>query len=128
MAEKKLTLSKKNTTSVTEVEINTLSDKDHVRLRRGMYLPNMNYCAFEIMDNAVDEFMAGYCKNIWLKLEPNKALSIQDDGRGVPIQPDKKDPSKSMAQVALGELKSGGKFNQQAANAVKTGGLIISSR
>lgn len=108
MAEKKLKLSsKKDTSTITEVEINTLSDKDHVRLRRGMYLPNMNYCAFEIMDNAVDEFMAGYCKNIWLKLEPNKALSIQDDGRGVPIQPDKKDPSKSMAQVALGELKSG---------------------
>ena len=51
-------------TIANEVEITTLSDVEHVRQRRGMYLPNMNYCAYEIVDNAVDEFMAGYCKNI----------------------------------------------------------------
>ena len=106
-----------------EVDIDTLSDKDHVRLRRGMYLPNQNYCAYEILDNAVDEFMAGYCKNIWLQIEPDTTMRIQDDGRGVPLRPSKKDPNKPMVQVALGELKSGGKFNQQAENAVKTGGL-----
>lgn len=117
---KKLSLANKK--NPEEVVIDTLSDKDHVRLRRGMYLPNMNYCAFEIMDNAVDEFMAGYCKNIWLQIEPDKMLRLQDDGRGVPIQPAKDDPSKSMAQVALGELKSGGKFNQDNST-VKTGGL-----
>ena len=120
---KKLSLAnKKVPEAVPQVEIDTLSDKDHVRLRRGMYLPNINYCAFETMDNAVDEFMAGYCKNIWLQIEPDKTMRIQDDGRGVPIQPDKKDPSKSMAQVALGELKSGGKFHQNNST-VKTGGL-----
>ena len=106
----------------SEVIIDTLSDRDHVRLRRGMYLPNMNYCAYEIMDNAVDEFMAGYCKNIWLQIEPNKALRVQDDGRGVPLQPSKENPDIPMVQVALGELKSGGKFHQSA-DSVKTGGL-----
>ena len=120
---KKLSLANKKVPEIVpQVEIDTLSDKDHVRLRRGMYLPNINYCAFETMDNAVDEFMAGYCKNIWLQIEPDKTMRIQDDGRGVPIQPDKKDPSKSMAQVALGELKSGGKFHQDNST-VKTGGL-----
>lgn len=106
----------------SEVQIDTLSDRDHVRLRRGMYLPNMNYCAYEIMDNAVDEFMAGFCKNIWLNIEPDKTLRLQDDGRGVPLQPSTQDPNKPMVQVALGELKSGGKFNQKTAKA-KTGGL-----
>lgn len=113
-------------TIATEAEIVTLSDAEHVRQRRGMYLPNMNYCVYEIVDNAVDEFMAGNCKNIWVQLEPDKVLRIQDDGSGVPIKPDKKDPSKSMAEVALGELKSGGKFNAEGSmgnQGVKTGGL-----
>lgn len=111
---------------VNEVEITTLSDVEHVRQRRGMYLPNMNYCAYEIVDNSVDEFMAGYCKNIWVQIEPNKVLRVQDDGRGVPITPAKDDPSKSMAEVALGHLKSGGKFNAEGSmveQGVKTGGL-----
>lgn len=113
-------------TIVNEVEITTLSDVEHVRQRRGMYLPNMNYCAYEIVDNAVDEFMAGYCKNIWLQIEPNKIMRVQDDGRGVPLTPSKDDPNKSMAEVALGQLKSGGKFNAKGSmleQGIKTGGL-----
>ena len=111
---------------VDEVQITTLSDVEHVRQRRGMYLPNMNYCVHEIVDNSVDEFMAGYCKNIWVQIEPNKVLRVQDDGRGVPITPSKDDPTKSMAEVALGHLKSGGKFNAEGSmieQGVKTGGL-----
>lgn len=109
-----------------EVQITTLSDVEHVRQRRGMYLPNMNYCAYEIVDNAVDEFMAGYCENIWVQIEPDKILRVQDDGRGVPLTPSKDDPNKSMAEVALGQLKSGGKFNAEGSmlsQGVKTGGL-----
>lgn len=115
-----------------EVEITTLSDVEHVRQRRGMYLPNMNYCAYEIVDNAVDEHMAtdkngnNYCNNIWVQITPEKILRVQDDGRGVPITPAKDDPSKSMAEVALGQLKSGGKFNAEGSmveQGVKTGGL-----
>lgn len=133
MEKKKLTLKSKNkkedksleisNVPILDVEISTLSDRDHVRLRRGMYLPNMNYCAYEIMDNSVDEFMAGVCKNILLQIEPDKTMRIQDDGRGIPLQPSKDNPDKPMVQVALGELKSGGKFNQKKENAVKTGGL-----
>lgn len=111
---------------VNEVEITTLSDVEHVRQRRGMYLPNINYCVYEIVDNAVDEFMAGYCKNIWLQIESNKVMRVQDDGRGVPLTPSKDDPNKSMAEVALGQLKSGGKFNVKGSmldQGIKTGGL-----
>lgn len=117
-------MTKKNIAN--EVEITTLSDVEHVRQRRGMYLPNMNYCAYEIVDNAVDEFMAGYCKNIWLQIESDKVMRVQDDGRGVPLTPSKDDPSKSMAEVALGQLKSGGKFNAKGSmleQGIKTGGL-----
>ena len=111
---------------VDEVQITTLSDVEHVRQRRGMYLPKMNYCVYEIVDNSVDEFMAGYCKNIWVHIEPDKVMRVQDDGRGVPITPSKDDPTKSMAEVALGQLKSGGKFNAEGSmieQGVKTGGL-----
>lgn len=106
-----------------EVIVDTLSDRDHVRLRRGMYLPNINYCAYELLDNCVDEFVAGYGKNIWFQIEPDKTMRVQDDGRGVPVKPSLKDPTKSMAEMALGALKSGGKFEQQSEHAIKTGGL-----
>ena len=106
-----------------EAIINNLSDRDHVRLRRGMYLPNINYCAYEILDNSVDEFMAGYCNTIWLQIKPDMTMLVQDNGRGLPIRPSLKDPNKSMAEEALGTLKSSGKFEQKAKNAVKTGGL-----
>ena len=112
--------------AVQEVQITTLSDVEHVRQRRGMYLPDINYCVYEIVDNSVDEHMAGHCKNIWVQIEPNRVLRVQDDGRGVPITPAKDDPNKSMAEVALGHLKSGGKFNAEGSmieQGVKTGGL-----
>lgn len=117
-------MTKKNIAN--EVEITTLSDVEHVRQRRGMYLPNQNYCAYEIVDNAVDEFMAGYCKNIWLQIEEDSVLRVQDDGRGIPLTPAKDNPNKTMAEVALGQLKSGGKFNAKGSmleQGVKTGGL-----
>lgn len=117
-------MTKKNIAN--EVEITTLSDVEHVRQRRGMYLPNQNYCAYEIVDNAVDEFMAGYCQNIWLQIEEDSVLRVQDDGRGIPLTPSKDNPNKTMAEVALGQLKSGGKFNAKGSmleQGVKTGGL-----
>lgn len=117
-------MTKKNIAN--EVEITTLSDVEHVRQRRGMYLPKMNYCVYEIVDNAVDEFMAGYCKNIWVQIEPDRITRVQDDGRGIPLTPSKDDPNKCMAEVALGQLKSGGKFNAKGSmieQGVKTGGL-----
>lgn len=97
----------KEETIMQEVQITTLSDVEHVRQRRGMYLPNMNYCVYEIVDNAVDEFMAGYCKNIYVQITPDKVLRVQDDGRGIPLTPSKDDPTKTMAEIALGHLKSG---------------------
>lgn len=109
-----------------EVEITTLSDVEHVRQRRGMYLPEMNYCVYEIVDNSVDEFMAGFCKNIWVQIEPDRITRVQDDGRGIPLTPSKDNPNKCMAEVALGQLKSGGKFNAKGSmieQGVKTGGL-----
>lgn len=106
-------------------QIRQLSDRDHVRLRKGMYIPNINYCVYEIVDNSIDEFIAGYGNTIYLKIEPDRTIMVVDEGRGLPIDPSLDDPTKSQAELALGSLKAGGKFGLEDGEGydVKTGGL-----
>ena len=115
-----------NTNIVPDVDIEVKSDLEHVRKRLGMYLPNINYCVYEILDNSVDEFMAGACTELDIHISNSNVKDmplcvIKDNGRGLPIKPSTTDPNKTMAEIALSTLKSGGKFDQS--NKVKTGGL-----
>lgn len=104
-------------------EITQLSDRDHVRKRKGMYLPNINYMVYEIVDNSIDENMAGYATAIYVGIK-NGEIIVQDDGRGIPIAPSKDNPEISQAEVAYTSLKAGGKFGlEDGYNDVKTGGL-----
>ena len=105
--------------------IQVLDGIEHVRLRPAMYIGDvsrrgLHHLVWEVVDNAIDEAMAGYCRNITVVVEANDAVTIRDDGRGIPvdIHPDKKRPA---VEIVLSTLHSGGKFEHKAYQA--SGGL-----
>jgi DNA gyrase subunit B len=105
--------------------IQVLDGIEHVRLRPAMYIGDvgprgLHHLVFEVVDNSVDEAMAGACKEILVALHPNGSVTVQDDGRGIPVgeHREKKAPA---VEVVLTTLHSGGKFEHKAYQA--SGGL-----
>ena len=113
--------------SEEQVKISTLEFPENVRLRKEMYLMNPNHCVEEIIDNSVDEYLAGYCKNITIQCQSDNTISVTDDGRGIPVEPSSDPKFKGQSQLlqAMGSLHSGGKFSVNRADSYKsiTGGL-----
>lgn len=81
-----------------------------VRVRPGMYLPNITHMIYEIVDNSLDEYTAGYCSTIATFIEDD-VVAVVDNGRGIPIAPSKSNPSVSQVELAATTLHAGGKFN-----------------
>ena len=98
--------------------IEVLEGLEPVRRRPGMYIGGtderaLHHLAAEVLDNAMDEAVAGHANRIEVKLEPGNRLTIIDNGRGIPVDPHPKFPDKS-ALVILSTLHSGGKFTGKA--------------
>lgn len=98
--------------------IQVLKGLEGVRKRPGMYIGSqgidgMHHMVYEVVDNSIDEAMAGYCDNIRVILEKNRWVTVEDNGRGIPVA---KHPTenKSTLEVALTVLHAGGKFEQGA--------------
>ena len=94
-----------------------LEGLEAVRKRPGMYIggvgtKGLNHLIYEILDNAVDEHLAGYCKQIWVTLEKDGSCTVKDSGRGIPVEMHKK--GVSAERVVLATLHAGGKFDNQA--------------
>ena len=96
--------------------IEVLEPLEAVRLRPGMYIGGIDerayhHLAAEILDNSMDEAVAGHANRIEVDLHADGALTIRDNGRGIPVDPHPKFPDKSALEVILCTLHSGGKFN-----------------
>ena len=99
--------------------IEVLEGLEPVRRRPGMYIGGtderaLHHLAAEVLDNAMDEAVAGHATRIEVTLEPGNRLTIVDNGRGIPVDPHPKFKDKSALEVILSTLHSGGKFNGKA--------------
>ncbi len=99
--------------------IEVLEGLEPVRRRPGMYIGGtderaLHHLAAEVIDNAMDEAVAGHANRIEIELEPGNRLTVVDNGRGIPVDPHPKFPGKSALEVILSTLHSGGKFNGKA--------------
>ena len=100
-------------------DIEVLEPLEAVRLRPGMYIGGIDerayhHLAAEIIDNSMDEAVAGHATRIEVELHADGALTVRDNGRGIPVDPHPKFPDKSALEVILCTLHSGGKFNGKA--------------
>ena len=99
--------------------IEVLEPLEAVRLRPGMYIGGIDerayhHLAAEILDNAMDEAVAGHATRIEVELHADGSLTVRDNGRGIPVDPHPKFPDKSALEVIFCTLHSGGKFNGKA--------------
>ena len=97
--------------------ITVLEGLEAVRKRPGMYIGSvsrkgLNHLIYEIVDNAVDEHLAGFCSTIWVTLEADGSCTVKDSGRGIPVEMHKK--GVSAERVVLSTLHAGGKFDNEA--------------
>lgn len=98
-------------------QIQRLDDAEHVRKRPAMYIGStdsrgLHHLVYEVVDNSIDEAMAGHCDEIEVTVHEDGRISVSDDGRGIPV--DKNEEGESGVEMVLASLQAGGKFDNES--------------